>query len=72
MRLSVIIPVYNEERTIGEVLDRVEAVDIDKEGIVVDDGSEDRTLEILRAKRTAVKHVHESRVNLGQGSRFAE
>ena len=40
-RLSVVIPVYNERRTIEEVLRRVQAVDIEKEIIVVDDGSED-------------------------------
>ena len=65
--MSVIIPVYNEESTIAEVLDRVHAVDLDKEIIVVDDGSTDATLDLLRPKRGVIKHVHESRVNLGKG-----
>lgn len=71
MRLSVLIPVYNEESTIAEVIDRVDAVDmpdIQKEIIVVDDGSTDRTAEILETKRSVLKHVHASRVNLGKGT----
>lgn len=41
------IPVYNEEHTVEEVLRRVEAVDLEKEIIVVDDCSTDRTAQIL-------------------------
>jgi len=65
--LSVLIPVYNEERTIAEVIDRVDAVDLRKEIIVVDDGSSDRTSEILRSKRSSLKQIHDSRINLGKG-----
>lgn len=39
MKLSVIIPAYNECQTIAEVIRRVKTVDLDKEIIVVDDGS---------------------------------
>jgi glycosyltransferase involved in cell wall biosynthesis len=46
-RLSVVIPVYNERATIEELLRRVAAVPIDKEIIVVDDGSTDGTREVL-------------------------
>ena len=47
MKLSVLIPVYNEARTIDEVLRLVCAVPLEKEIIVVDDGSVDGTREIL-------------------------
>jgi glycosyltransferase involved in cell wall biosynthesis len=47
MKLSVIIPVYNENATIRKVLQMVDAVDIPKEIIVVDDGSTDGTRETL-------------------------
>jgi glycosyltransferase involved in cell wall biosynthesis len=47
-RLSVIIPVYNERPTIEELLLRVQAVGIDKEIVIVDDGSTDGTQEFLR------------------------
>ena len=46
--LSVIIPVYNERSTIEEVLWRVQQVEIDKEVIVIDDGSTDGTREFLK------------------------
>jgi glycosyltransferase involved in cell wall biosynthesis len=49
MKLSVVIPVYNEKNTILEVLNRVRDVSIPKEIIVVDDFSTDGTREILQA-----------------------
>jgi glycosyltransferase involved in cell wall biosynthesis len=69
MKLSVIIPVYNEARTIAEVIRRVREVDLDKEIIVVDDGSSDGTVEILRRLGgEGLILLHESRVNLGKGA----
>ncbi|HEU5394603.1 MAG TPA: glycosyltransferase family 2 protein, partial [Candidatus Methylomirabilis sp.] len=47
-KLSVVIPVYNEQETIEELLRRVQAVEIEKEIIVVDDGSTDGTRELLQ------------------------
>jgi glycosyltransferase involved in cell wall biosynthesis len=47
VKLSVLIPVYNEERTLEEVVRRVRAVQHPKEIILVDDGSQDRSREIL-------------------------
>ncbi|HLY64200.1 MAG TPA: glycosyltransferase, partial [Chloroflexota bacterium] len=41
MRLSVVMPVYNEKATIRQIIDKVLAVQLDKELIVVDDGSTD-------------------------------
>ena len=47
MKISVVIPVYNEAATIAELIHRVQAVDIAKEIIVVDDGSTDGTRDAL-------------------------
>ena len=47
MKLSVVIPVYNERETIGELLNRVQSVPQDKEIIVVDDASTDGSREWL-------------------------
>jgi glycosyltransferase involved in cell wall biosynthesis len=47
MKLSVLVPVYNEERTLEEIVRRVCAVPLAKEIIFVDDGSKDRSREIL-------------------------
>lgn len=49
MKLSIVIPVYNEEKTVGEVLNRVAAtkLPVKKEIIVVDDGSTDATVSVI-------------------------
>ena len=47
MKISVVIPVYNEAATVAELISRVQAVDIPKEIIMVDDGSTDGTRERL-------------------------
>ena len=47
MKLSVLVPVYNEERTLEEIVRRVCAVPMSKEIILVDDGSKDGSREIL-------------------------
>ena len=47
MKLSVLVPVYNEERTLEEIVRRVCAVPTPKEIIFVDDGSNDRSRDIL-------------------------
>jgi len=47
MKLSIIIPVYNEKNTILRVIDEVRKVPLEKEIIVVDDGSTDGTRELL-------------------------
>jgi len=48
MKLSVVIPVYNEEKTIAELIRRVQEVEYEKEIIVVDDRSTDGTREALQ------------------------
>jgi glycosyltransferase involved in cell wall biosynthesis len=70
MKLSVIIPVYNEESTIDQVIDKVRLVDLplDKEIIVVDDGSTDHTVEILERRQKDITFVHFSRINFGKGA----
>ena len=48
MKLSVVIPVYNEVRTIREIVRQVRAVAVQKEILIIDDGSTDGTRELLR------------------------
>lgn len=69
--LSVIIPTYNEEKTIAEIIKRVSAVNLEKELIIVDDGSTDKTAEILaKIKQSAPAGVIiiRHKKNLGKGS----
>jgi len=68
MKLSVIIPVYNERSTIEEVVHKVQAVPVEKEIIIVDDGSTDGTAEIVRQLARDVTQVYCSRVNFGKGA----
>jgi glycosyltransferase involved in cell wall biosynthesis len=57
VKLSVVIPVYNEVETIKEIVSRVQAVDLEKEIIIVDDGSTDGTREQLQEISLAQKNV---------------
>ncbi len=49
MKLSVVMPVYNEAKTVREIVRQVQAVPLEKEILIVDDGSTDGTREILHA-----------------------
>ncbi len=71
MKLSIIVPAYNERNTIQEILRRVRAVDlddIDKEIVVVDDGSTDGTREILRMQADSVTRVLFHEQNQGKAA----
>jgi glycosyltransferase involved in cell wall biosynthesis len=59
MKLSIIIPVFNEERTVAEILKRVFdlPLDFEKEIIVINDGSKDRTGEILQELKKSLDFV---------------
>jgi len=56
--LSVVMPVYNEEKSIEDILCRVQAVDIEKEIVLVDDGSKDGTRDILKAIEQSQGEYH--------------
>jgi len=69
MKLSVIIPAYNERSTIEAVVRRVQGVNlgpIEKEIIVVDDGSRDGTIEVLKVL-SGIRHILHER-NAGKGA----
>ena len=69
MKLSIIIPIYNEVELLPTVLERVRALDIEKELILVDDCSKDGTVEILKEeekKPDTIVLYHN--VNQGKGS----
>jgi glycosyltransferase involved in cell wall biosynthesis len=51
VRISFLVPAYDEATTIGEVLDRIAALGLDSQVVVVDDGSTDGTAEIVEGRR---------------------
>lgn len=67
MRLSVVIPVYNEAETILQILKKVEEASFDKEIVVVDDASTDKTRQLLEKFGEGIKVLfHET--NQGKGA----
>ena len=72
MKLSVVIPVFNEKDTIKEVIEKVKRSPVKKEIIIIDDGSNDGTKELLlKAKKESIndydiKIIHLEK-NLGKG-----
>ncbi len=69
MKISVIIPVFNEESTITTIVERVKATKIPSEIVIVDDGSTDNTRTMLAemdGKENVQVILHEK--NLGKGS----
>jgi len=74
VKLSIIIPVYNEEQTIGEIVERVRGVDlpgVEKEIIIANDGSSDGTREAMARSRWRDDpriSIHELQINVGKGA----
>lgn len=70
MKLSVVVPVYNEKNTIEKILDEIKAVEgLDKEIVVVDDASTDGTTQILKdleKKHPDIKFFYKEK-NRGKG-----
>ena len=69
MKLSIVIPVYNESATICEVIKRVDAVTGEKEVIIVDDCSTDGTRLLLEKyeKREGFEVIYQTK-NRGKGA----
>lgn len=68
MNLSIIMPVYNEKSTLPEIIKRVESLPIEKEIIIVDDGSTDGSSEILKRLSPERATVIFQQVNRGKGA----
>ena len=71
MKLSVVVPVYNEKKTVRQILQRILATPHEKEVILVDDGSTDGTRDVLReieAERDPRVRIFLHEVNAGKGA----
>jgi glycosyltransferase involved in cell wall biosynthesis len=69
-QLSVIVPVYNEARTVGKIVERLRGVPLELEIIAVDDGSRDGTGEVLKSLREEdrIDILVSQPVNRGKGA----
>lgn len=70
MKFSVLIPVFNEEKTVIEVLKRLNSTKVDEvdyEVIVINDGSTDKTKEILEQNKNLFSKLINNERNLGKG-----
>src|SRR5262249_48510255 len=68
MKLSIIIPVYNEATTIRQVVERVQATPYEKQIILVDDCSKDGSREIVRELQAGNVETYFHEVNQGKGA----
>lgn len=68
MKLSILIPCYNEKKFIEEVIERVHSINCAKEIIIIDDGSNDGTQDVLRRLESRVDKIIYQQKNLGKGA----
>jgi len=68
MKLSVVVPAFNEVATMTEIIDRIRATKLDIELIVVDDGSTDGTREVLKRESGRIDHLLLQERNQGKGA----
>jgi dolichol-phosphate mannosyltransferase len=68
MKLSVVMPVYNEQRTLREIIDKVKRVDVEKEIVIVDDGSGDKIRPILDSLQNPIIKIIRHAANKGKGA----
>jgi glycosyltransferase involved in cell wall biosynthesis len=74
MKLSIIVPVYNEEATIEKILKKLDQLNLEKEIIVVNDGSKDNTWQKIEAVKSSIpllKCINLER-NMGKGRAIRE
>ncbi len=72
MKLSVVIPVFNEKDTIKEVIEKVKQSPVKKEIIIIDDGSNDGTQKLLQEAKRESRGDYDIKIlrldkNIGKG-----
>ena len=67
MLVSIIVPCHNEKKTIEKIINKINKIKIKKE-IIIDDGSYDGTVEILKKIIYKVKKIIFNKINRGKGS----
>ncbi len=69
MLVSIIVPCHNEKKTIEKIINKINKIKIKKEILIIDDGSNDGTVEILKKKIiNKVDRIIFNKINKGKGS----
>ncbi len=68
MKISIIIPVFNEEKYISSLIKKLTKLNISKQIIVVNDGSNDQTSEIINQHKNEIDKIYNHEKNLGKGA----
>tara|TARA_B100000029_G_scaffold430796_1_gene441969 strand:+ start:137 stop:832 length:696 start_codon:yes stop_codon:yes gene_type:complete len=68
MKLTILIPCFNEKKTIKRLVEKVEKINIKKQIIIIDDGSNDGTIEILRKIKKKNIKIKFNKLNKGKGA----
>ena len=68
IKLTIIIPVYNEIKTIEKLIKKILKINIKKQLIIVDDGSSDGTELVLKKYKNKIDRLIIHKKNLGKGA----
>ena len=68
MKISVVIPIYNEDRTLPTLLKKLDKLDDKIEIIIIDDGSNDGTKDLLLKSNQF--NIIQNETNIGKGASF--
>ena len=68
IKLTIIIPVYNEIKTIEKLIKKILKINIKKQLIIVDDGSSDGTEQILKKYKNRIDKLIFHKKNRGKGA----
>lgn len=68
MKLTVLIPCFNEKKTIKRLIHKVEKINIKKQIIIIDDGSNDGTVKILKKIKKKNIQIKFNKINKGKGA----
>jgi glycosyltransferase involved in cell wall biosynthesis len=78
MKISIIIPIYNEEKTVINILEKINSLDIwnenkhTKEIIIINDGSTDNSIDVLKKNYNLYDKLIDNKINKGKGSAVRE
>ena len=68
VKLTIIIPVYNEISTVQDLIDRIANLEFNKQVILIDDNSTDGTTEVIKKNKNKIDKIIFHDKNMGKGA----